>query len=203
MPAIIKQSEIRWSEPIRVRFGFAGIPKEHAVPIIRKLIDEEWPTIKRRKQCVYVIRLRGEVAIAYGETYSPVIYIGEGDAYGRLYSHAEWLASLLINVPNLEVEIHIAQIARKANYELYRYIEADMIKWFYEEFACLPWFNRQRERGKEGHYEYEVDAKKNLRRHIGVGSGNSFLWGIRPLPNNDQYKRYVKGNGNGGGSASS
>ena len=68
-----------------------------------------------------------------------------------------------------------------------------MIKWFAEEFNCLPWFNKQRQRSKESKHKYEVEAKQSLKKHIGVGSGNKFLWAIRPLPNNDQYKPYSKG----------
>jgi hypothetical protein len=193
MPAQIKSAEVKWHDPIRLYFGFYGLSAKHSIPIIRELIKESWPEVRREKQCVYIIRLRGAVSIAYGAEHSPVIYIGEGNAYVRLYNHAYWISSLLVSIPNTEIEIHIAEIARKKNKLLYRYIEADMLKWFFDEFECLPWFNQQREISKESHYAYETVAKRELTKHIGVGSGNKFLWAIRPLPINDQYKPYEKG----------
>jgi hypothetical protein len=169
---------------------------EQATPLIRGIISKNWPVVKRKKQCVYVVRVRGTMAVAYNDSYSPVIYIGEGNAFGRLYSHAYWISTLLLNVPDIQIEIHIAEIARKNNGKLYRFIEADMIKWFEEKFHCLPWFNRQKERGKEGKYSYTRDAEQLLKKHIGIGAGNKFQWAIRPLHNNDQYESYSKGKSN-------
>lgn len=193
MAAPIKNTEITWLEPVRVRFGFSGLTPEYAVPIIRQLMHDQWPETRRPTQCVYVIRLRGQVSVAYGLIHSPVIYIGEGSAYDRLYKHANWISSLLVSVPNAEIEIHVAEVARKNHVDLYRYIEADMIKWFVEENGVLPWFNRQQERSKEGQYSYERTAEQELRRHLGIGAGNSFLWAIRPTHNNDQFEAYNKG----------
>ena len=144
MPAPIKETEINWHDPVRVRFGFTGLNSEHAVPIIRRLIQSEWPEVRRYKQCVYIIRLQGTVAVSYKTEHSPVIYIGEGNAFYRLYTHAYWISSLLISIPNTQIEIYIAEIARKNQKNLYKYIEADMIRWFVDEFGMLPWFNRQR-----------------------------------------------------------
>ena len=192
MPAPIKKSEIKWSDPIRVKFGFSGLTPNYAVPIIRKLMHDQWPEIRRPKQCVYVIRLRGKVAVAYGNSYSPVIYIGEGLAYDRLYNHVNWISSLLVSVPNTEIEVHVAQVARKNHNKLYRYIEADMIKWFIDDFGTLPWFNRQREKSKENLYDYDNDAEQELRRHLGIGAGNNFLWAIKPTHNNIQFESYNK-----------
>ncbi len=200
MAAIIKNSEIEWAEPIHFRFGFTGLTSQYAVPIIRKIITDRWPDIRRPKQCVYIIRLKGAVSIAYGSNaqggpnHSPVIYIGEGSAYDRLYSHANWLSELLVSVPNLEIEIRIAQISRKNHTTLYQYIEADLIKWFAESHDQRPpWFNRQRERSKEGHYTYDAEAERHLKQQISVGSGNRFLWAISPTQNNEQYEAYAKG----------
>ena len=193
MAAKIKSTEITWSDPVRVRFGFTGLTAEYAIPIIRQIMQDQWPQIRRPSQCVYVIRLCGQVAVAYGERHSPVIYIGEGSAYDRLYSHANWISPLLVSVPNIEIEIRVAEVARKNHTSLYQFIEADMIKWFFGDFGMLPWFNRQRERSKEDRYSYEVDAEKKLRQHLGIGSGNTFLWAIRPTHTNDQSGAYDKG----------
>ncbi len=55
----------------------------------------------------------GMTSVAYRETFSPVIYIGRGNAFDRLYGHTEWLASLLVAVPQLAVEVRIVDAARK------------------------------------------------------------------------------------------
>ncbi|HWN69705.1 MAG TPA: hypothetical protein VNM90_18815, partial [Haliangium sp.] len=57
----------------------------------------------------------GMTSVAYRETFSPVIYIGRGNAFDRLYGHTEWLASLLVAVPQLAVEVRIVEAARKTS----------------------------------------------------------------------------------------
>lgn len=193
MPAIIKESEVTWLEPVKIRFGFSGLAVEHTIPIMRAIMQEEWPTMRRPTQCIYIIRLIGDFAVDYPNGFSPVIYIGEGNAYGRLYQHANWLSSLLASIPQMGLEVRIAEITRRKNKTLYQYIEADLLRWFAEDYGSLPWFNRQRERGKESQYEYEREAELCIRRHLGVGAGNEFLWAIKPTHNNEQYEPYEKG----------
>lgn len=193
MPAIIKTSEIDWKEPVRIQFGFFGLGPEYALPIMRTIIQDNWPEIRRCNQCVYVIRLLGEVAVDYPGGFSPVIYIGEGSAYNRLYNHANWLTSLVSNVPHLGIEVHIAEVARRNHDTLYQYIEADLLRWFAQKHQSLPWFNRQRESSKENQYHYEHEAEQELRRHIGVGNGKTFLWAIKPTHNNEQHDAYTTG----------
>lgn len=186
MPARIVAQNVVWHESIRLRFGFTGLDEADATHIVRRIVSESFPpTLTYTGQCLYVVRLRGTVAVAYGEDFSPVLYIGEGNAKSRLYGHASWLARLLMSVPNLEIELHVAEVKRPNNTDLCEYVEADMIRWFREEYGYLPWFNQQRERSKEGQYEYEAEVEKKLRSLLGVGSGNKFLWAIRPTHNNE------------------
>jgi len=194
MPATITLQNVVWHDSIKLRFGFTGLDESDATHIVRRLISESFPpTLKYTEQCLYVVRLRGAVAVAYDDRFSPVIYIGEGNARNRLHGHAAWLARLLLSVPNLEVEVHVAEVKRQNNTDLCEYVEADMIRWFWEEYDCLPWFNQQRERSKEEHYEYTDDAERKLRALIGVGSGNAFIWAIRPTHNNpDAWAPYTK-----------
>lgn len=193
MYAMIKESEITWVEPVRIHFGFSGIPVEHAIPIMRKIMQEKWPKIERPSQCVYIIRLTGEVAVAYGDKHSPVIYIGEGKADNRFYNHIKWLASLLISVPQMGIEVRIAQVLRRNHETLYQHIEADLLCWFYEKYGMLPWFNRQRESSKQAQYEYERVVKNALRRQLDSDSKGKPLWAIRPTPESDWFVPYGKG----------
>jgi hypothetical protein len=194
MPAIIKESEIEfWRQSVVIKFGFSGLNEEHTRLVMRKIISTEWPDVRRPDRCVYVIRLGGEVAIDYPDDFSPVIYIGEGSAYDRVLGHADWLAPLVVSVPQLSIEVNVATITRSNNTTLYQHVEADLLAWFHKDYGALPWFNQQFEKGKEGVYEYEDEARKALRRHIGVGAGKSYKWAIKPTRNNDQFERYQKG----------
>lgn len=193
MAALIKLSELKIPSRVLIRFPFLGMTEDQAQAIMRGIIREEWPEQKRPNQSVYVIRLVGDVAVAYRETFSPVIYIGRGNAFGRLYGHTEWLASLLIAVPQLGVEIRIVGVARKNNPTLYENIEADLLHWFSEDHGAVPWFNRRRERGREGHYDYTPEARRALRQIIGIRQGTRYRWAIRPTKNNDQFEPYEKG----------
>jgi hypothetical protein len=186
MPAQITAQNVVWHDSIRLHFGFTGLDEPDATHIVRRIISESFPpTLTYTDQCLYVVRLRGSVAVAYGDEFSPVLYIGEGNAKNRLYGHAAWLARLLLAVPNLEVEMHVAEVKRQNNTDLCEYVEADMIRWFRDGCGYLPWFNQQRERSKEEQYEYEPEVERKLRTLLGVGSGNKFLWAIRPTHNNE------------------
>jgi hypothetical protein len=195
MATSIKESEITWSDSIDIKFGFTGLGEGLALPILRGMIRKQWPKKRRPTQCVYVIRLKGEVSVGYPAKHSPVIYIGEGDAYSRLYNHAKWLVQLVLSMPQVGIEIRVAEVKRKNHTELYRHIEADLISWFAEDHGSLPWFNLQRERSLEDMYTYEPEAESTLRRSLGVGGGNRFVWAIQPTKNNDFHEQFWKGHG--------
>ena len=99
--SLVTPQHVRWRDPISVTFGFTGISPSEAVTLVRSRLRAQFPDLDKPTQCVYVVRLRGDVAIVYGDEFSPVIYIGEGNAAGRLYGHAEWIAQLLVAVPNV------------------------------------------------------------------------------------------------------
>ena len=193
MPAIVKLSDLNLSAPVQIPFGFTGVEEKYARAIVRDRIRSQWPEQKRPTQSVYCICLTGTVAVAYPNTFSPVIYIGEGDAYARLSRHVDWLVPLLMSVPQLGVEIRLLESVRRNNRSLYRHIEADLIDWFSSDYGALPWFNRQQESGKKGAYEYKRDARKLLNTMIGVGAGRRYLWAIQPTKNNATFDAYSKG----------
>jgi len=156
-------------------------------------LKEQFPTLSRPEQCVYVIRLKGDVAIDYRDDFSPVIYIGEGNAAARLHSHANWIAELLVAVPNAEIEVRVADCVRKNDANLCQYIEADLIAMFFNKYRCLPWFNKQRETKHEGKRTYTDDVLKDFGARIGKVQGSNYIWAIRPTHNNKQSKAYYAG----------
>ncbi len=191
--ATVTTNHIRWRPPISIRFGFSGITVDEAVTLVQRRLKSQFPVLDKPKQCVYVVRLKGDVAIAYGLQFSPVIYIGEGDAAGRLYSHAKWIAALLVAVPNAEIEVRVADCVRANDADLCLYVEADLITAFIERHNCLPWFNRQREVKYAGKRSYEKEVKHEFAQRIGKVQGSNFLWAIRPTDNNEQYQSYDTG----------
>lgn len=149
--ASVKASHVRWREPITITFGFTGINTEEAIVLVRSRLAYQFPDLDKPSQCVYVVRLKGSVAIAYGEDFSPVIYIREGNAAARLYSHAIWLAELLVAVPHVTIEVRVADCVRTNDVCLCQYVEADLIQLFANKHNCLPWFNRVYEKKFQGH----------------------------------------------------
>jgi hypothetical protein len=195
MPTPIKESELTFHDPVLVDFPLSNeVSADVAQKLMKHIIATQWPSVKRATQCVYVVRVRGHVSISYPNGFSPVLYIGEGDAYSRLQTHAaEWLTELAVSIPQLVIEIKIVEVARKAKADLYRHIEADLIRWFSEENGTLPWRNKQYEVSMEGGYEYSDNASKALRSLISIGAGNSFAWEIKPTKNNSGWDAYSKG----------
>lgn len=184
MPVPITLQNITWHDPIVLQFGFTGLAEVDAIAVVRREIRDQFSeSVKYFEQCLYVVKLAGDVAVSYNGDFSPVIYIGEGNARNRLHGHAPWIARLLLAVPNLRVAVHVAEVKRKNKTDLCEFVEADLIRAFVEKYRRLPWFNRQSERSKEGVYEYDEGAEKSLRDAIAVGSGNAFLWAIRPTHN--------------------
>lgn len=191
--AIVTKRHIRWRPPINIKFGFSGITPDESISLVRKRLKEQFPTLDKPNQCVYVVRLRGPVAVDYEGDFSPVIYIGEGNAATRLHNHANWIAELLIAVPNAEIEVRVADCVRKNDVKLCQYVESDLISLFVDEYSCLPWFNRQKEAKYRGKRIYSDGLRAEFAKRIGKVSGSKYIWAIRPTHNNAQYAAYRTG----------
>lgn len=191
---LVTTQHVRWRDPIYIRFGFSGITSEEAALLAQNRLRLQFPDLDRPSQCVYVVRLSGEVAVAYGaDAFSPVVYIGEGNAASRLKRHTEWFSELLVAIPNAEVEVRVADCVRTGDTELCQYVEADLIEMFIAEYACLPWFNKQRETSHKGRRGYTPEVLTAFRQRIGKVQGSRFRWAIRPTPINSQYSAYETG----------
>lgn len=189
----VDKSHIRWRDPISIRFGFSGITAQESIMLVKGRLKEQFPDLDKPEQCVYVVRLKGDVAIDYRDDFSPVIYVGEGNAAIRLHNHAHWIAELLVAVPNAEIEVRVADCVRKNDTKLCQYVEADLIALFIEKYRCLPWFNKQRETKHEGKRNYTEGVLKDFSQRIGKVQGSNFIWAIRPTHNNKQSDPYFSG----------
>lgn len=189
----VTEDHIRWREPIAIHFGFSGITPQESIALTRGRLREQFPYLDKPHQCVYVVRLKGDVAIDYRDEFSPVIYIGEGNAATRLHNHSNWIAELLVTVPNAQIEVRVADCVRRNDTKLCKYVEADLIALFEKKYRCLPWFNRQRETKHEGQRSYTEKVLKDFSQRVGKVQGSNYIWAIRPTHNNKQSDHYWAG----------
>lgn len=192
--ASVKRSEIKWAAPINIRFEFSGLDENHALLIMKDLLKKKWPALNRPNKCVYIVRLAGDFSVQYPRDFSPVIYIGEGEAHSRLRSHASnWLVDLACAIQGIGVDIRVAEVARKNSMNFYQYVEADILDKFQRVYGALPWFNKQCETSKIGYYPWDEGATQDLNKNLGIGSGNKFIWAIQPTKNNRYINEFNKG----------
>ena len=138
--------------------------------------------------------MRGDFLVSYPGGPSPVLYIGEGFAFGRLSSHLKnWLYEVEQFGRDVSIEIRICRPRRRKLEKLYRYIEADLILMFQQKYGALPFFNRQREKSCEGRVDYTDSQMKDLRAAIGIGRGRRPRWSIEPLCSNKNFDVYWTG----------
>ena len=179
-----------WIDPLPAR----SLEKDHLVTILRALIRERFPELKRPGQSVYVVCCVGPHVIDYPKRASSTVYIGEGKARDRLHTHAgKWIADLLRDLPECGIEIAVLEPALPNNAEFYRFVEGDLLAMFRERFGCLPLCNSQSEKVTALRYDYTHEAMKHLRALLDVGRGNKPTWSVRPRRGNQFYSDYHTG----------
>ena len=139
------------------------------------------------KRAVYVIRLNTPFVIEYGSSYSPVLYIGEGDLLTRLASHGTWIEDLSELVDKFGLSVAVSTPRVRNNVSAYRDVEAALLNKFKELFDnCLPLRNLQNEYQKIEH-EYDLSA---LKEPLQIGKGNRYMWSIKPMKSNKFHTAY-------------
>jgi hypothetical protein len=192
------EAEISWADPIVLDFVAAMEDKDRLLRLLRKqlrdAIAEQRFVPTDLKRCVYVVRMRGPVVVAYPVRNSPVLYVGRGDAPGRLATHlGNWMREVHKFGSGVGVELRICVPRRRKRQDFYKYVEADLIHWFQKKYGAIPFFNSRREQQWESCVEYSATSERELRQALGVGSGNRPQWAIRPLPANEGYEVFHKG----------
>ena len=161
---------------------------------LRSAIAEQRFGAEPMKRCVYVVRMKGPVVIAYPKADSPVLYVGRGDAPTRLASHlGNWLHTAHKFGSGVGIELRICVPRRRGRSDFFKNVEADMIVWFQRKYGAIPFFNSRREKKWEDKVRYPPSSRSDLNRALGVGSGNRPQRAIRPLPSNDAYPGFHKG----------
>lgn len=135
-------------------------------------------------RAVYVIRIKRPYAFSYGEDYSPVAYIGKGQAQKRITSHLKsWIPKLAEKIPDLKVKIFFCEPRVQWHGTICEHVEADLIYIFQQTYGAIPLRNRVCP-GVWGEHYY--DPKDLHVLHPGKGKG--FHWAIRPLPSCHFYR---------------
>ena len=74
MPVPITLQNITWHDPIVLQFGFIGLAEVDAIAVVRREIRDQFSdSVKYFEQCLYVVKLAGDVAVSYNGDFSPVI----------------------------------------------------------------------------------------------------------------------------------
>jgi len=191
-------AELSWIDPISLDYAMADVEPDRLLKNLRNqlrdAITDQGFAASDLRRCVYVIRVCGPVAVAYPYGDSPVLYIGRGDAPKRLASHlGNWLHAVHGFGKAVSVELRICIPRRRNNANLFKCVEADLIRWFQHKNGAVPFFNSKRERVWEQKVSYTPTGQRLLRQTLGVGSGNRPQWAIRPLPSNAAYDVFHKG----------
>lgn len=145
---------------------------------LKKAVDLEANAGLLSQRAVYVIRISRPFAFLYGDFYSPVAYIGKGQAQQRLTSHLKsWIPQLAKKIPDLKIKIYFCEPRVRRLGRICEGVEADLIAEFCEVYGQRPLRNRN----SPSHRHEFVYAKEDLNvLHPGKGSG--YHWGLTPLP---------------------
>lgn len=191
-------STISWIDPIRLDYS-AALQKAALLKALRKqlregILRQQAFTESDLDRCVYVVRMKGPVVIAYPWADSPVLYVGRGQAPKRLASHLKkWLHDAHRFGSEVGVELRICVPRRTNRVDFFKNVEADLIDWFEEKNGAIPFFNSRRETSWAGKVNYLPTQRTDLARALGVGSGNRPEWAVRPLRSNANVDVYHRG----------
>lgn len=189
------EAELFWIEPIQLTYlSDEGRLLSALRRQLREAIEAQGFVKGDLDRCVYVIRVRGTVVVAYPQADSPVLYVGRGNAPARLASHLKkWLHTAHKFGSEVGVEIRICIPRRRGRPDFFKCVEADLIRACYNTCGSIPFFNSRLEQTWEGRVTYSPTSKRAMGQALGVGSGNRPQWAIRPRPANPAYEVYHKG----------
>jgi len=191
-------STISWIDPIQLDYSAAQQEAAILKALRRQLRDgmlaQSGFSDRDLDRCVYVIRMTGPVVVAYPWDNSPVLYVGRGQAPKRLAAHLKnWLHEAHRFGSKVGVELRICVPRRTNRADFFKNVEADLIDWFRQKNGAIPFFNSRRETSYAGRVDYLPTQIKDLRRALGVGSGNRPEWAVRPLRSNSNVGVYYTG----------
>ena len=192
------EAEIYWIDPIALDFASALTDEDRLLKLLRKqlraAITGQGFEARDLKRCVYVVRMTGPVVVAYPTKSSPVLYVGRGDAPGRLATHlGNWLSEVHRFGRDVGVELRICVPRRRGREGFFKCVEADLIRELQYRYGAIPFFNSRRELRWEHQVTYFPTSRKQMSQALGVGSGKRPQWAIRPTRANANYVLFNRG----------
>jgi hypothetical protein len=139
-------------------------------------IDEHPGLLSQR--AVYVIRIREPFAFDYEDAFSPVAYIGKGQAQQRITSHLKsWIPQLSKRIPGLKIRIYYCEPKVRRLGKICEGVEADLIERFVTRYGRRPLRNRNTPThpGSRTYTQSELHV-------LHPGKGRRYHWALRPLP---------------------
>ena len=136
------------------------------------------------ERAVYIIRVCRPFAFDYGDRYSPVAYIGKGQAQKRITSHLKtWIPHLSTKIPDLKVKIYYCEPRVRHHGTICEGVEADLIAKFIEHYGRRPLRNRNTP--TDPHERIYSPAELHV---LHPGKGKGYHWALSPLPSSHFYR---------------
>jgi hypothetical protein len=151
---------------------------------LKKAVDLGYHAGLLSDRAVYIIRTQRPFLFAYADGYSPVVYIGKGQAQKRITAHLKsWIPYLASKIPDLHVLIYYCEPKARWHGTNCEGVEADLIAKFIEAYGSRPLRNRNTPRDA---YERTYASAELHVLHPGKGRG--FHWALTPLPSSHFYR---------------
>lgn len=144
----------------------------------RKAVDIDAHPGLFSQRAVYVIRICEPFAFDYDEKFSPVAYIGKGQAQQRITSHLKsWIPQLSKRIPGLKIRIYYCEPKVRRLGTVCEGVEADLIDRFVKRYGRRPLrnLNTPTHRGVRTYTQSELHV-------LHPGKGRRYHWALRPLP---------------------
>jgi hypothetical protein len=153
---------------------------------LKREVDlNEYPTLFSNR-AVYVFRISRPFAFLYENgLYSPVAYIGKGQAQQRIAAHVKtWVPQLSRKIPDLKIQIYFCEPRAPRVGRNCEGVEADLIQEFVAVYGKRPLRNRNTPSDK---HDRSYDAHDLRVLHAMKGGG--YHWGLTPLPSSHFYNQ--------------
>lgn len=135
-------------------------------------------------RAVYVIRICRPFAFNYGKLYSPVMYIGKGQAQKRITSHLKtWIPHLSTKIPDLRIKIYYCEPRARRLGTICEGVEADLITKFIQHYGRRPLRNRNTPSDL-----HERTYRPSELHVLHPGKGKGFHWALSPLRSSHFYR---------------
>lgn len=151
---------------------------------LKKAVDLDEHPVLFSDRAVYVIRVCRPFAFNYGDRYSPVAYIGKGQAQKRITSHLKtWIPHLSAKIPDLRIKIFYCEPRARRVGTICEGVEADLIANFIQHYGRRPLRNRNTP--SDPHERIYSSSELHV---LHPGKGKGFHWALSPLPSSHFYR---------------